>query len=560
MAVGRSAALFRVSGFGFRAFAMPLALWTLLALHARAAGRRLGRQARGKRGVALALVAVLALLLLVGRVVIANRWMPPADPTGVRTYGPVAILGICLMNVLSSTGERAVTFSPGEVDFLFPGPFTRRQLLAYKLIRTAITAVPSALLFGALVSRFGGFYLGRVAAAWLTFQFVQMLAMIVALVKATVGERAFSRGRRWLLLGVLAAVALACAWMIRRHHGASPSDVGEQLRASRAGQVILAPFGVFARALTADRIVPDALRWDAVALAMDLGLVAVVFLLDANYLEAAATASGKRYARLARLRQAGLAGMASPGSAKLRLPMLPWLGGVGPVAWRQLTGVARTSRGLLTMLAIVAIVMGVIVARAGGGDATVPSLIGLSVWANLFLTSMLRFDFRGDLDHLDLLRSLPLRPWAVAAAELVAPTVALSAVQALLLTAATVSGRLPAGTVLMALVFVVPFNAVLVGSENLLFLLFPFRPAAAVAGDMGMVGRQTVVFAARLLILAAVAIAVGGVGVLAFLVAGRSIWIAAAAAWVPLAGAVVGVVALMAAAYARFDPSVDTPS
>jgi hypothetical protein len=542
MAVGRSAALFRVSGFGFRAFAMPLALWTLLALHARAAGRRLGRQARGKRGVALALVAVLALLLLVGRVVIANRWMPPADPTGVRTYGPVAILGICLMNVLSSTGERAVTFSPGEVDFLFPGPFTRRQLLAYKLIRTAITAVPSALLFGALVSRFGGFYLGRVAAAWLTFQFVQMLAMIVALVKATVGERAFSRGRRWLLLGVLAAVALACAWMIRRHHGASPSDVGEQLRASRAGQVILAPFGVFARALTADRIVPDALRWDAVALAMDLGLVAVVFLLDANYLEAAATASGKRYARLARLRQAGLAGMASPGSAKLRLPMLPWLGGVGPVAWRQLTGVARTSRGLLTRLAIVAIVM------------------GLSVWANLFLTSMLRFDFRGDLDHLDLLRSLPLRPWAVAAAELVAPTVALSAVQALLLTAATVSGRLPAGTVLMALVFVVPFNAVLVGSENLLFLLFPFRPAAAVAGDMGMVGRQTVVFAARLLILAAVAIAVGGVGVLAFLVAGRSIWIAAAAAWVPLAGAVVGVVALMAAAYARFDPSVDTPS
>ena len=37
----------------------------------------------------------------------------------------------------AETSVGAISFTPGEVNFLFPGPFTRRELLFYKLARTA---------------------------------------------------------------------------------------------------------------------------------------------------------------------------------------------------------------------------------------------------------------------------------------------------------------------------------------------------------------------------------------------------------------------------------------
>ena len=539
---------------------MPPSLWTLIALNARAALRRMTRQARTKRGITFVAVGIIALALWLTSAVVGNHYMRRGDPTAIRTMGPVAILGICLLNVITSAGERAVTFSPAEVDFLFPGPFTRRQLLSYKLVKTGLAGIPSALLFGVVLGRYGGSYAGRCVAAWLTFQFVQMVAMTAALLQATAGERAFATGRRWALLGGLAVALALAAPVVLRHRDMRPAEIAQRVQSTTWARVALSPFGVFAQAVTADRLWPDGARWDALAMAIDGTLVAVVFSLDANYLETAAAASGKRYARLARLRQGGLAGLASPATAKLRVWMLPWLAGAGPVAWRQLTGVVRTSRGLLWVLAIVAIVMGATVARTTDAERSLATLVSLSVWANLFLTSMLRFDFRGDLDHLDMLRSLPLRPSAVAAAELVAPTVVLSAVQFLLLAAAATFGHLRGTWVMVGAAFVVPANAVLVGSENLLFLLFPSRPPAAVAGDMGMVGRQTILFIARLLILIVVAIGVGSTGYLAFLLGGHSPWIAGVAAWVPLLVAVGGIVLLMGMAYARFDPSVDTPT
>jgi len=53
----------------------------------------------------------------------------------VRAIAPFAILGFCLSNLFTSFGDSAVAFTSPEVDFLFYGPFTRRSLLGYKLLR-----------------------------------------------------------------------------------------------------------------------------------------------------------------------------------------------------------------------------------------------------------------------------------------------------------------------------------------------------------------------------------------------------------------------------------------
>ena len=52
-----------------------------------------------------------------------------------------------LLFVFRPAGEKAIYFSPAEVDFLFPAPFHRRELLIYKLAKTLVGLVFMALIF-----------------------------------------------------------------------------------------------------------------------------------------------------------------------------------------------------------------------------------------------------------------------------------------------------------------------------------------------------------------------------------------------------------------------------
>ena len=101
--------------------------------------------------------------------------------------------------------------------------------------------------------------------------------------------------------------------------------------------MILAPFEVFSHAILAVDVFPDLVGWGVAAAAIDLGLLILVVKLDADYVEGAAAISQKLYERMQRARKGG--GVALPTSkveARLRIPRLPWLGGAGPLAWRQL--------------------------------------------------------------------------------------------------------------------------------------------------------------------------------------------------------------------------------
>ena len=130
------------------------------------------------------------------------------------------------------------------------------------------------------------------------------------------------------------------------------------LRESPVFRVVLAPFEVFTRAIYAEDWFPDLVCWGAAALAIDAALLIVVLKLDANYIESAATISQKIYERIRRTKQGG--GIAMPVSSRagrLGMPQLPWLAGAGPVAWRQLLLVIRTSRHLfITSLIMVGVV------------------------------------------------------------------------------------------------------------------------------------------------------------------------------------------------------------
>jgi hypothetical protein len=195
----------------------------------------------------------------------------------------------------------------------------------------------------------------------------------------------------------------------------------------------------------------------------------------------------------------------------------------------------------------------------------------MTLWLTFMLTALVPFDFRGDVDRLATLKALPIPAWRLTIGQLLTPSLILSFLQwlvlACLLVIALVGGagsdgegeRL--GTVVLMLVaalFVFPFNFLLFGLENLLFLLLPVRIMATTPGDFQAVGRNVLFFFGKGLGIVLVA----GMAILVGLVVGlvsHSAILAVAAAWLVVAGSGAALVPVVAVAFTHFDVGRDTP-
>ena len=536
---------------------MHIALLTLLRLHFAGKIRHSLRGIRTPRGIAFLFLAFLVLTLWLGPATYRALRMPHANPQMVGTIAPFAILSFCLSNLFTSFGDAAVPFTGAEVDFLFYGPFTRRSLLVYKILKAALGTAFSTLIFSILLLRYSSSWIACCVGIWLTVQFMQLFAMAVILYGQTIGERAYSNTRRGVLIAV-ALLAVVAVLPILMDHCRTPLEFMTQVHATTGGRVLLAPFDIFAHTITATTY--ELLRWATPAFLINMLMLAFVVGLDADYLETAATASQQRYERKQRARAGGVARISEGSEPRIHIMQLPRWGGVGPIAWRQLVGAVRSSRALLILMIVIGVAGGTFIMKHRGGSfASLQELLGAVIWMNMVLISMLKFDFRDELDRLDLLRSLPISPIAVAAAELLTPVVVLSAMQATLLIAVTVCFKDGWKIALPAAAFAVPFNVLYVGIENLLFLMFPLRSAGLIAGDMQLFGRQMVIFPCKFLLLLVALTIAAAVGTIGFIIGNKSWPAFGAVAWVGLSLVAAAMIPLVASAYSRFDPSIDTP-
>ena len=179
------------------------------------------------------------------------------------------------------------------------------------------------------------------------------------------------------------------------------------------------------------------------------------------------------------------------------------------------------------------------------------------------LASLLKFDFRADLDPMETLKTMPLAPWAVALGQLVAPALVLTGIHLLLIVAVGMTFEATPGQAQMlavAAALVLPFNLLLFASENLIFLLAPTRPAAVSPGDFQIFGRQIFTLIVRTLVVGFGAGIAAVAGVLTYVAAGRSVAAATAVAGVALLAETAALVPAIGWAFDRFDPSVHTPA
>ena len=168
-----------------------------------------------------------------------------------RRFGPLFLLAYCLLTLLFSPGEKAFAFTPAEVGMLFPAPFSRRQLLVYKVGGNLMLTLLSAIFFSAVMRSNAPNIVSGYVGLVLALSFLQLFAIAVTLAGASIGA-SFSTWRRRLALGLIVAILGGIA--LSAGLDAVRSMTLENLKALEHApfvRAVMAPFQPFANALTA---------------------------------------------------------------------------------------------------------------------------------------------------------------------------------------------------------------------------------------------------------------------------------------------------------------------
>jgi hypothetical protein len=215
------------------------------------------------------------------------------------------------------------------------------------------------------------------------------------------------------------------------------------------------------------------------------------------------------------------------------------------------------------MLVAIALVMGVVlvVVRRQSGEKFqffAPSAVLIALAYQSLLASMqLPAGFRGDMDRMDWLKSLPIHPAALTFGQVGGPALLLSLVQAMLLAAGWAACGGSYAIYAIGLVMLVPVNLLLFGVENLIFLVFPMRMSAATAGDFQFMGKYTLLAMLKMFLFL-ISLAVASAGAIIYLIIPQ-LWLAVGCCLLLLLIIDLAIMLLATKAFLRFDVSLDTP-
>jgi hypothetical protein len=159
-----------------------------------------------------------------------------------------------------------------------------------------------------------------------------------------------------------------------------------------------------------------------------------------------------------------------------RLMCIPHWGGAGALAWRQMVGARRHWGSLLTaMIAPAFAACAPCFVIADPYMALLATAATLAFYTFLLLPTAIRFDFRRDLDRLAILKGMPITPAAAVVGQVLAPVLIATLFQTGVLAVVIAARSLPAHELILAMLIMIPFNVLVFGLDNLIYLLYPYR-------------------------------------------------------------------------------------
>ncbi len=545
---------------------LPRSLWLLRMLELRGLARRMLKQMKRPAGALFVLIYVCMFLPSLLNAFMVRGISPQLASEWILRGAPFAIGMLCLMAILAPESKISFNFKPAEIDVLFSGPYSRRHVVTYKLLGSLTGALFIAVIFFIVsfafapskIGLFTGIYLGILFATL----FSTAYSMLIQAVKIRVK-----------FLGYLAAASVVALlgytlYTVMRDLASvdegnfDPQRVIELLFEHPAVRTIRAPFLPFAHVMAADGSTAAWWLWLSVSVFLIAALYLLIVVLDADFMESAIARSARQYATIERFKRGQfITERAATKKRRWSLPELPHFGGFGPIAWRQLTTAAHVWARRILELYILCIVIGVALNRyvmqEALGDLVLPAIGGVLMYITLIAINFIRYDFRSEIDVMDGLKTLPISPMRISAAQFVAPTIVLSSIYiAVGLCESIATGR-PGDTLTIA-VLGLPFAALFTGIENATFLMWPVRMAFQGNMDLQHMGRAFLSFFVKFIILVPACGLAGAVGFGCALLLGSQFLGVMTAALV-LAIEAVCTIPATAWAFEKFDPSRDTP-
>lgn len=531
--------------------------------------RRFTRRARGGKAIAT-WIGILFLIVIftfpqVMRIALRDADQVVAMLDSIRLFGPPAIL----LLVLLTSASGGFQFRPAEIQFLFPAPVGRRELLLYNVLAKTRVQLLSGLWVSIFTLAHAPLWYGAIVATCLIFSFWQLSAQVIGLALATVEQRFGSRIRIGIMLSVAAFLAIGIATTLARMpDGAGLRVTFEALANWAPIRWLSLPLRPLFEVFVAQTAAQFAL-WTGASVVLLLLLVPMITRFDVAFSESAIARSQKLQQAIERMRAGG-----SPFTARsnirrgrLHVPRLPYWGGAGPLAWRQLQEMSRHYRGVLMLGAMMFFFIGMfrfmprIMGAEGPMQNGMPAPVLLAVIA--FMLPMMgmhaAFDFRRDLSRMAILKALPIRASALALGQIIPTTLMLCCLELLAIVVLGISGDARDWLWFAAILPVlVPLNAMLVGLDNLLFLLMPYRIVAHDPGQMPFMPRLMLVMFVKMFLLFVLAGIAAIPGIFIFTLSGSPILTGLAAAGF-LTLFCIGLIWGVAKAFQAFDLSRDIP-
>lgn len=417
---------------------------------------------------------------------------PEPSQEQIERFMPLGLFAAFLTTVFTSSGP-SIYFSPSEINLLFCAPLKRQALLLYKMCFYAFGAFLSSLLIMFLVPISGYSSISTFLGIFLTFIFIQLLSTSVNILTRLITKRFACRSFRSIQILLLVVLVSAFVGLILNH--SNSMALLDWIQASVIGSLILAPFKVFVHIFLAQSLFPDLIGWVLVALGMIALLITSIIVFDEYSYEASLIASFKRQERWDQLRRSGLIGARQPGNINafrfLRIFNL-----VSPLSWWQFLRAFRSYSKPLSALFIAALLSGPVLVIACA-DISLSTRIGIVffIWV-YFLPKTLVFDFRSDIDSMETLKTLPVSALKISMGQLITPVIFSSLIELLMLSSvATLLYGISYTLTISLMPFVLPFNLLLYGLENLFFLIFPAPLVPVGRVDFDFLGRNLVQFA-----------------------------------------------------------------
>lgn len=484
---------------------MHRSLWLLLWLDMRSGVRSLLRGKRSWRKLGM----VLMVLLFVGMIAMgqwanvrmATEGGQSSDFVNLQRmrFGqamPFWALIYLLAAWLTAAADRGLVMRPAEIHFLVAGPFSTHEILTLNLVRLAYRAFISSVVLTAVGFAYMPNVLSGFVGIWMVLTVSLLVGMIVSLAARNALPGIVRGARKAISALALVVLVIIVVQSVRALNGRGEnidfSKVAAQASQTDMGKIVLPPVAWLFAPLQQTTFWPTVPLQFLIRIPALAALVLLMYVLGGAFGEAATERTDRAMARRQAALRSGTA-VQSSWARRLTIPMLGRWGGVGSVAWLEMTQSLRLlPRFMLYTAAIVTLILVLPLVMQGQrmeGLSGLVWLAGLTTYADFLMLLQLPVGFLGPVSHRMMFKQLPLPAWRIALGALAGPLLPVMVTHAMTGVLFLILLRDQTPHVIGVCLTLIPAAFVLAATINLLGLWNIIKPRALQQRDALAAGR-----------------------------------------------------------------------